>query len=80
MAGAIARSGLPSTDNVAAQYRLHADQVANGELPRPVRSVLVEFHEDAVTSVQLFGMHGHGREAISALASAIQSLNAGASN
>ena len=49
------RAGYPDPADVAGQYRLHADRIANGELPRPSRAIVIEFDADGALAVTAFG-------------------------
>ena len=59
------RSGLPDTTNVAGQYRLHADRIANGETDMPANAVIVELNAAGALTVTLIGppMDGHSIKA-----------------
>lgn len=73
--------GKPSVADVAAQYRAHAALVSDGERPRPVRALLMEFDADGKPRVYTFGPDfNSNRDAISALLCALTMLNANASH
>ena len=82
------RLGMPQLDDVAAQYRLHADQIANGEVQRPRYAVVIEFYEGEPPCAHCFGTAPESRtesmhamtEGVIALAETIQDLNAGGSH
>lgn len=59
------RSGLPDAANVAGQYRLHADRIANGETDMPANALLVELNAAGALTVTLIGqpMDGHSIKA-----------------
>jgi hypothetical protein len=84
----VARLGLPAVSDVAAQYRLHADCIANGEVPRPRHAVLVDIDASGQPVVYTFGMaEACSRErlnliaaGISALGDAARAVNATSSN
>lgn len=71
---------VPKAGDLAAQYRYHAQLVADGERPKAARAVLIEFDEQGVPTMRLFGSYyTTQREAIHDLLEAVQSLNAEAS-
>lgn len=84
----VARSGLPTIQDVLGQYRLHVDRIADGEEPRPHEALLVEQFVDGSYTVHTFGMTEHPtREKVAAfarnigvLSGALAGLNAQAGN
>ena len=69
------RSGLPEPTNVAGQYRLHADRIANGETCVPANAVLVELNAAGALSVTVIGPPMDGsciKTALLAAAASIQ--------
>lgn len=77
---AVARLGLPAAENVAGQYRLHADRIADGEVPRPRMAVLVEVGPDGISRVYTFGGELPARTKCALLLDAAQHFNAEAGN
>lgn len=84
----VERAGIPPVQDVIGQYRLHCDMVADGELPRPQRALLIEHSSDGGFVVQTFGMGEDSKrekiacigDCLKALGTAIQQLNAAAAN
>lgn len=81
------REGLPAPSDVPGQLRLHADQISNQEVRRPLAAVLLEFYDVDTSGVLLFNIKTDcAREripiyatAINALMQAIEQANAEAS-
>lgn len=72
----IARLGLPEVNDVVGQYRLHVDRVANGEDPRPDRSVLIEFNATDLPIVHIFGLDEPSyRERLALVTEVMQTLS-----
>lgn len=73
--------GIPKPEDIAAQYRHHAAQIADGDLVRPARALLIEFDANGVPRLYQFGpaFNSH-REGVSALLESAKFLNAEASN
>ena len=55
------RSGFPEPTNVAGQYRLHADRIANGEADMPANALLVELNAAGGLTVTIIGPPMEGR-------------------
>lgn len=71
----IARLGVPEVSDVVGQYRLHVDCIADGEMPRPARAVLIETTADGRQIVSVFGNEkDHYREDVSLLANATTAI------
>jgi hypothetical protein len=73
--------GIPKPTDVAAQYRHHAQLIADGDLPRPVRAFLVEVDGEGTPHVREFGApYTSRREVISDLLDVVTYLNSEAAN
>lgn len=79
---------MPKIDDLAAQFRLHADRISNQERRRPRYAIVVEFYDAGEPDVTTFGVAINSpREAITVLVDtsmvlgdAIQAFNAEASH
>lgn len=72
----IQRGGLPEVIDIVGNYRLHVDRVANGEEPRPLRSVLIEFNDTGVPVVHIFGLDEPSyRERLALVTEVMQTLS-----
>lgn len=84
----ILRAGMPKLEDIAAHLRLHADKIANSEVPRPRYAIVIEFFDSDEPDVHTFGVAVDSpREAITVLVDAsmvlgdaIQAVNAEASH
>lgn len=76
----IARSGMPASENLPGQYRLHADRIADGEIAAPQNAILIELCQDGTTRLVEFGPDMQRQLATSLLLAASQLTNSQSGN
>lgn len=71
---------MPAADDVAGQLRHLAQRIADGDVERPARALVILYDAQGIPETEVLGTpYPNQREAIAELAAAILSLNAEAS-